>query len=66
LREFREEMGTGCGFGECCWFGYDEEFSLNCVNCGRARIVDVVCAFSCLTKRINLGMMREIYRSASL
>jgi hypothetical protein len=47
--ESRVEMSTSCSFCENRWLGDDEEFSLNCVNCGRTRIVDVICTFPCLT-----------------
>lgn len=42
-------MGAGSGFGEYCGLGDDEVVSLNGVDGGGARIVNVVCTFSCLT-----------------
>ncbi len=48
------EIGAGCGFGECCWFCDDMEFSLDCVDGGGTGIVDVICSFSCLTSNLIL------------
>jgi hypothetical protein len=58
-------MGAGGGFREGCWFGDDKVFSLDGVDGGGTRVVDVVCAFSGLTRELELvGDGR--YRSASL
>lgn len=47
-------MGTGCGFGECCWFCDNIEFSLDCVDSGGTGIINVVCGFSCLARNLIL------------
>jgi len=58
-------MGAGGSFGEGCWFGDDKVFSLDGVDSGRTGVVDVVCAFSGLTRELEL-VRDGRYRSASL
>ena len=53
--EVGENVRGGSGFCECCGFGDDHEFCLDGVDGRGAGIVDVVCAFSCLTVKTVRG-----------